>query len=634
MSLAWRFVCALLTGLAGVALASSVAAEELLVGVDRPLAAMVDAGSEVARGPRGTAVLRISDDDSGSARVAWASRPGVRWIASNPEMRRQAVQDPGSEPLRHRQWHLDHIRVDDAWSFTMGDPDVIVAVVDSGLDLDHPDRPEHLIIGPSFAGVPFGDRAGHGTHVAGLIAAPPNRVGVVGVAPNVTVLVLKTDDADGVIRVFDVYRAILYAVDHGAAIVNLSLGLAADNPALGEAISYARERNVLVVAAGGNNHASGDAPIFPAAYPGVLAVGAATGDMVRAAYSRVGDDIALLAPGGANDGGERSGLTGPLPGARFGSIAGTSAAAPIAAGVAALALSTDRRQSAEAVRDRLIRSARDIGEPGRDRDTGAGLLDAGLAVRDAARSFPMRAAIRDLSCPSPAYAGTIARAEARIVNIGGNTWAATPGAAIRLSAIGDSAPFQVFGEWRGGTIVGDVATVPVLPGSSAFPRFLVRFPDSPGDYVARFGLVGPSGRVPGGEFSCTLRVLPVPHWVADDPRVEGPTRARAGTIGWHVIRFRNAGIETWRRDGARPLRLAPVAPRGRASVLFHPAWWHGPSRVTVPREEVISPGETATFDVLVRYPLVPELVDEAFGLVMEQVTWFDVIARLQVDVRP
>lgn len=188
---------------------------------------------------------------------------------------------------------IDLVHAPDAWPYTMG-TGVKVAEIDTGIDLNHPDRP--LIVGSTtFTNQPVQDSDGHGTHTAGTIAAPGNNGGVVGVAPKAGLLIAQVFGSTGSALDSDIIAAIDWAVKNGANVINMSLGGATFDQALDQACANAVASGAVLVAAAGNG---GDStPSYPADYPSVISVAAVDQSKQRASFSSFGSSTDLSAPG-------------------------------------------------------------------------------------------------------------------------------------------------------------------------------------------------------------------------------------------------------------------------------------------------------------------------------------------------
>ena len=245
---------------------------------------------------------------------------------------------------------------------------ITVALLDTGVDLEHPDLKANIVGGIDFVNSDNDpqDDNGHGTGVAGLLAAVENGVGLIGTAPKVRLLIVKMLRYDEQGSISDLIRGIEWAVQRGAQIISMSLGTEEDNFALRQAIQAAYRAGVLLVAAAGNK---GLRVLYPAAYPEVIAVAATDRRDQRAWFSNVGPEVELSAPGVDL-------LTTGLDG-DYQVESGTSFAVPQVAGVAALVMSTGLRDP-EAVRLRLQQTADDLGLPLSAQ--GYGLVDAERAV--------------------------------------------------------------------------------------------------------------------------------------------------------------------------------------------------------------------------------------------------------------
>lgn len=248
-----------------------------------------------------------------------------------------SVSEP-NDPLYPAQWALSAIGAPAAWAALPADlPPVAIAVIDSGICADHSDLQGRILPGWDFVDgddVPQDD-FGHGCGVSGILAANyDNAQGIVGIAPNARVMPLRVLNAQGVGLYSDVAAALVYAADHGAQLINLSLGGAFPSTLLQEAVDYAISKGVRVVAAAGN---TGGSVLYPAAYAPVIAVGAVTSDLQPALFSSHGPEIDVWAPGD-------NVLTTELYGG-YTTMTGTSFATPYVTG--ALALNPSLTFSAE-----------------------------------------------------------------------------------------------------------------------------------------------------------------------------------------------------------------------------------------------------------------------------------------------
>jgi type VII secretion-associated serine protease mycosin len=288
-----------------------------------------------------------------------------------------------SDPLLAQQWGIFAIGADRVWAVTTG-KGVTVAVVDSGSG-PHPDLAENLLAGRSFLSsveTPDGndiDTSGHGSHVAGIIAAAANNgIGGSGVAPHARILPIKVLDQAGQGDARDVAAGVRFAADNGAKVINLSLGGATESSSLTQAIQYANDKGALVVAAAGNGGAT-DKPKWPASLDLTIAVTAVDSANSVTSFDQRGDYIDISAPGAS--------IVSTAKG-DYVALSGTSMAAGFVAGAAALLFAAEPRISNAQVRDILLRTATDIGDPGRDQTFGVGFLNLVAAMAELQRMFP------------------------------------------------------------------------------------------------------------------------------------------------------------------------------------------------------------------------------------------------------
>ena len=202
-----------------------------------------------------------------------------------------------NDPEYSKQWYHQIIGTEEAWKVTTGSDDIVVAVIDDGIDLHHRDL-KNQIISPydvvlnSKSRISIGE---HGTHVSGIIASTMNNgVGGTGIAPNVKIMPINVFDGDSALY-SDVIIGIQYAIEHDADIINLSIGGTEPSEMLNDAIQSAYKAGILVVAAAGNE--GKNIYDYPAAYDHVLAVSATDSSDKIADFSNYGTDIDLAAPG-------------------------------------------------------------------------------------------------------------------------------------------------------------------------------------------------------------------------------------------------------------------------------------------------------------------------------------------------
>jgi serine protease len=291
----------------------------------------------------------------------------------------------GSDPYRGQQWDLSKISTGDAWQRSTG-TGVTVAVIDSGVDASHPDLAGHVLTGYNVmtgqAG-PSTDALGHGTHVAGTIAAVTgNAVGVAAIAPDARILPIKVLGDDGKGYMSDTATGIVYAADHGAKVINMSLGATAQVEAVTNAITYARSKGVVVVAAAGNYRQNGSPTTWPGADPGVIGVAATDANDKVGSFSNAGSYVDVAAPG--------VDILSTYPVAQGGYMfmSGTSMASPHVAAVAALVEAYRPGLSPDQVERAIEGTALDLGATGRDDDYGYGRINAAAALTAAASMTP------------------------------------------------------------------------------------------------------------------------------------------------------------------------------------------------------------------------------------------------------
>lgn len=309
---------------------------------------------------------------SSKALNEYSSSPLVEYV--QPNYLYHALLAP-DDPHYWRQWGMPAIAAEQAWKITMGTPEVVVAVLDTGIDLNHPDLAQNMVNGINIInpGLLPQDDHGHGTHVAGIVAAVTNNgVGVAGVAGNCSLMPVKVLDSDGGGTDFGVAQGIQWAADNGARVINLSLGGPEYSKALEDAVKYARAKGSLIVAAAGNE--GSNKILYPAAFADAIAVGATDIDDELAYFSNYGNALDIVAPGVS--------IFSTVWDDSYDYMSGTSMSAPHVAGVAALVLSYNPDYTLEQVESAIINNTDDLGAPGWDPYYGHGRLNAWAALND------------------------------------------------------------------------------------------------------------------------------------------------------------------------------------------------------------------------------------------------------------
>jgi len=309
---------------------------------------------------------------------AYSSNPRVAY--AEPDFVVQAVGDP-DDPYFGRQWGLTIIGAPQAWDVTTGSPSINIAILDTGVDQDHPDLADKIVSNINLTSSPTADDIhGHGTHVAGIAAATTNNgVGVAGLGHTSTIMNVKVLGDGGAGTYSGLVSGIIWAADNGAEIINMSLGGSRYSTTLENAVNYAWSRGVVVVAAAGN--AGSSTPCYPAAHANCMAVAATDGWDALASFSNYGNWVDVAAPGVA--------IYATLKDSSYGYKSGTSMASPHVAGLAGLVFTTvsdtngDGKLNDE-VRSRIEATCDDIGETG----IGHGRINAAQAVGDSPPVLP------------------------------------------------------------------------------------------------------------------------------------------------------------------------------------------------------------------------------------------------------
>jgi thermitase len=318
-------------------------------------------GIQVVNVPKGQLTGKVRSYSS-NGKVAYAE----------PDFLAQAVDSP-DDPYFGRQWGLTRVEAPQAWEVTTGSSNINIAILDTGVDQDHPDLAAKLISNKNFTtSATVDDVHGHGTHVAGIAAAITNNgIGVAGLGYTSTIMNVKVLGDSGSGYYSWIIWGIAWAADHGAEVINMSLGGSSSSSALEDAINYAWSRGVIVVAAAGNSGST--PPSYPAYYNNCMAVAATDVNDAKPSWSNYGDWVDVAAPGAS--------IYSTLKDNSYGYKSGTSMASPYVAGLAGLVFATVSDSNGDGklndeVRNRIETTCDDIGLSG----IGYGRINAARAV--------------------------------------------------------------------------------------------------------------------------------------------------------------------------------------------------------------------------------------------------------------
>jgi subtilisin family serine protease/flagellar hook assembly protein FlgD len=305
------------------------------------------------------------------------SEPGV--VSVTPAVRMQTLGVPNDTYFQSRQAsYLNAVAAPTAWGLQSGSADVKIAIIDTGVDVTHPDLASKIV--DTYNAVDGSgdvtDTTGHGTFVAGIAAAVTNNnLGVSGAGDASSILAVKVEDANGDIWSDTEAAGITWATDHGAKVINMSFGASEPDSLSRSAVAYAQSHGVVVVAAAGNEGAGANGAVYPAAYPSVIAVGATDATGHRASFSEHGSWLTLAAPG--------AGIfsTAPIAGSAFfssgyDSADGTSFSSALVAGEVGLLAAQAPAASAGELRNAVVTSAHGLAGLG----LGAGQVDFSAAL--------------------------------------------------------------------------------------------------------------------------------------------------------------------------------------------------------------------------------------------------------------
>ncbi|MBC7543589.1 MAG: S8 family serine peptidase [Candidatus Sericytochromatia bacterium] len=282
-----------------------------------------------------------------------------------------------NDPELGNQYGMQLMNVVKAWETQPGKAAVKIAMIDTGIDLTHPDLKDKIVEGynATAPGQSVADDNGHGSHTAGIAAAAVNNgAGVIGVGGGCSIMPVKVLSNGGGSEE-SIADGVIWAADHGANVMSMSIGLYKRSPVFEKALQYALDKGVTLVASAGNSNKENDpttAPHLPSTYPGVIEVAATDANDKKASFSNFGKTVSVAAPG--------VDVLSTYMGGIYKKLSGTSMACPHVAGLAGLVISQNPGIKPAAVKSIIERSAKDFGAAGFDPIFGFGRADAAKAV--------------------------------------------------------------------------------------------------------------------------------------------------------------------------------------------------------------------------------------------------------------
>ncbi|MBN2585316.1 S8 family serine peptidase [Patescibacteria group bacterium] len=543
----------------------------------------------------------------------------IQSLAESP-INQVTIQQAASDPLFYQQTNLQQVRIQQAWDITTG-TNTVIAVIDTGVAINHDDLTNKFWVNPNeipnnhidddnngyvddINGYNFyqnntdvSDQNGHGTAIAGIIAAQANNgKGIAGINWNAKLMVLKALNSLGGGEYNNVANAIRYAADNGARIINMSFGTYVDSLDLAQAVNYAVGKGVIIAAAGGNN--SKNQLLYPAAYSNVIAVGAVDGAGYRASFSNYGTNLDVMAPGVG------------IPSASYitheayASNSGTSFATAHVTGLVSLMLARNASLTPAQAESILKNTATPRGSA---TEYGSGIIDMPGALLSIQQASIITGAITASRTTLPADQGTYSQVTVTVKD--GATLVANHLVRMRIEG----------GEiLLGGTTVnGEVDLGPTNQQGSVTALIGSRWSGSR-------KLVFSDATALRDVGSLTLVFTPMgtqrysAAWVRQSPY---PTlNLNEETTLW--VELRNTGNMPWFGSGSNsqtPFRFGTFRPMDRKSIFYH-STWISPNRTAVLEQTQVNPGEIGRFSFLIK-ATQPGVYKEYFNAVLEYKQW-------------
>ncbi|WP_306210025.1 S8 family serine peptidase [Actinoplanes sp. RD1] len=504
----------------------------------------------------GAVSVEVPAGEASEAADALRADPAVAYVEPD-HVARMSVITP-RDPYYGSQWGVTKTGVNQAWETTRGSSGTVVAVVDTGVSAV-PDLAGRLLPGHDFVNNDddASDDQGHGTMAAGVVAAAGNNTtGIAGVCWTCRILPVKVLGSDGFGDYSVIAEGIRWAADHGADIINLSLGGGSASQLFTDAVNYATGKGALVIAAAGNDGVA--TPHYPAAVPAALAVAGSDQNDKRYKWSNYGSSWVDIAAPGCNPAQARTGAVGEF--------CGTSSATPFVSGVAALLRSTSPTPSAEAIRTALTSTADAL--PGGW--AGAGRIDAAAAL-DIARSMPLTT---DVTRPTASFLSPSGNALVR--GTASVTARATDNVSVtkvellangKVVGVDRAAPYAF--SWRTTGFAGTVA-------------LSLRTTDRGGNVTTTTRRVrvdnrAPAVRVTGGPASGTHQVRKTKYLAATGSDASGIRSLELQVNGKTISRYagsaRRFAVPTWKFGASMTVRVRAYDKAGNVALTPARKWY-------------------------------------------------------------
>lgn len=592
------------------------------------------------------------------ADTAWTLSTDRTLLSEGDAMAEIQATIPNDYFYQSDQWDMTKIGMEQVWDDYRGSQSVIVAVLDTGLNMTHEDMKgvEWVNEGETNNnGIDddqngyiddingfnlikennnVWDDNGHGTAVSSVIGAhADNEVGIAGINWRITIMPVKVASASGTASLFDIAQGIYYAVDNGADMINMSLGSSTDRDFLYEAVQYAADNGVLMVAASGNSTSSNSLvkyPLYPSAYDEVMAIGATTENDEVASLSNstfishYGNNLDMVAPGvniitadGENDDG-------------YVLYDGTSLATPHVTGVAALMLAKNPTLTDLQIRQILIDTTVKPDDMSGDFDQhfGYGRLDAvkAMAAVDVPNNNdnnndqndpndvidPVLPPASEVMAANTGFAndwymrpGELREVVISYKNVGSAVWPVRSDSAVRLGTDNNydrTSAFYENGSWLTSNRISSYNIDEVQFGEEIKFDFQVQAPASTGNYNECFALVWDGLKWFENSRVCVNLIVTNDNVYSSSWRDQSDyLNLKFGDKGESWIEFVNNGTAAWEKEGVYPIHLGTDRPQDRYSLFNDAETWLSDNRIALDQDRV-EPGEVGrfSFEVMTR----------------------------------